>query len=478
MERREIASVTLSALVVLALVVACACGDAEAAWKDNGIPVCTSKGDQLSVEAIPDGAGGAIITWYDGGILAQRVAASGTILWKEDGVIVSLAPGSQLPDLVGDGAGGAIITWNDTRSGVSPDIYAQRVDSDGRSLWPAGGVPVSTTACSERCRDVAEDGSGGAIVTWCDDRRGGDCDVYAQHLDSSGRALWQTNGVPVCSAERPQGFPRIVVDGSGGAIVTWADFRQGSDYWIYAQRLDTSGNALWQENGVPVCTAAGSKLPRIASDGAGGAIIAWRDPRTSTDYDIYAQRVSGSGNMLWRKDGIPVCTAVGAKWWPLIVSDDAGGAIVLWRDYRDGSSYDIYAQRVDPSGRMLWKKNGALMCAGEYNERYHEMTPDGAGGAIVSWYGEHLSGTYDIYAQRISPMGKPLWRSAGVAVCTAPEDQQFPAVSPDSKGGAILAWTDSRNGTDQDVYAQHVGPNGGVGSGDRDNRRRGSGASR
>ncbi len=466
MERRDIALVALAALVVLAFVPACVCVDAEASWKGNGVPVCTAKGDQLSVEAIPDGAGGAIVTWYNGGVFAQRVTASGTPLWRVDGVSVSIAPGSQLPDLAEDGAGGAIITWNDARSGVNPDIYAQRLDSEGRPLWPTEGVPVCTTACSERCRDITGDGAGGAIVTWCDDRRAGDCDVFAQRLDSSGRVVWKSNGVPVCSADRAQGFPRIVSDGSGGAIVTWADFRQGTDYWVYAQRLDSSGKVLWQENGVPLCTAAGSKLPRITTDGEGGAIIAWRDPRNSSNYDIYVQRVSASGNVMWQQDGIPVCTAAGAKWWPLIVSDGAGGAIILWRDYRDGSSYDTYAQRVDPSGRTLWKRNGALVCAGEYNERYHDMVPDGAGGAVVSWYEERLSGTYDIHAQRIGPNGKTLWKSAGAVVCTAPEDQEFPVAVPDSKGGAVLVWTDFRNGTDYDVYAQRVAPDGAVGAAD------------
>jgi len=463
MERCGIPRVALGVLVVLALIVVGICGEAAASWKENGIPVCTSKGDQLSVEAGPDGAGGAIITWYNGGVFAQHVDASGTVLWTMDGVRVSAAPGSQLPDIVEDGTGGAIITWNDVRSGANPDIYAQRLDSEGRLMWPVEGVPVCTTACSERCRGITTDGAGGAIITWCDDRRVGDCDVYAQRLDSSGRVLWRVNGVPVCSADKAQGFPQIVSDGAGGALVTWADFREGTDYWIYAQRLDGAGNALWQESGVPICTAAGSKLPRITSDGAGGAVIAWRDPRTTSNYDIYVQRVSGTGKVLWQADGIPVCTVAGAKWWPLIVSDGSSGAIVLWRDYRDGSSYDTYAQRIDASGKALWKKNGALVCAGEYNERYHDMVPDGAGGAIVSWYEERVSGTYDIHAQRMSSLGKAVWKASGVVVCAAPEDQQFPIVVSDTKGGAILAWTDFRSGTNYDVYAQGVRPDGSVG---------------
>lgn len=465
MERSGFLPLAIGVLLVLSVVVNAALpGHASGAWKDNGNPVCTAEGDQLSVAATPDGDGGAIITWYNGGVFAQRVDASGTILWHVDGISVSAAPVSQLPDIMYDGNGGAIITWTDVRSGTNADIYAQRLDSEGKLLWPADGVPVCTSICSERCRSITTDGSGGAIITWCDDRRGGDCDVYAQRLDSDGRVMWKVNGISICAVDGAQEFPQIVSDGSGGAVVTWADFRSGTEFWIYAQRVDGKGTVLWQDSGVPVCTSAGSKLPRMTSDGSGGAIIAWRDPRRTTDYDMYVQRVSAEGKALWQADGIPICTVTGAKWWPLIVSDGDGGAIVLWRDYRDGTSYNTYAQRVDASGKTLWKKNGNLVCSGDHNERYHDMTADGEGGAIVSWYEERLSGTYDIYAQRINQLGKMIWKTPGLVVCAAAEDQQFPVVAADSKGGAVIAWDDFRNGRNEDIYAQLVRPDGTVGS--------------
>jgi hypothetical protein len=176
--------------------------------------------------------------------------------------------------------------------------------------------------------------------------------VFAQRVDASGKLLWKANGVSVCSAEKDQGFTQIISDGAGGAIIAWADFRNGESYSIYAQRVDGSGKALWQTDGVPVCTAQGSRLPRITSDGVGGAIIAWRDPRHTTNYDIYAQRIDASGRALWQTNGVPVCTVAGAKWWPLIVSDGAGGAIITWRDYRSGTNYDVYAQRLRSDGAI------------------------------------------------------------------------------------------------------------------------------
>jgi len=460
MKRFRIAGI--AAALTLATIAAFS-SQALAFWQENGNPVCTARGDQLSTESVPDGKGGAIITWYNGGVHAQRVDSSGAMLWVLNGVAVSNSRGGELPYAVSAGTGSAIITWSDAHTATSYDIYAQRVDGTGKLLWSVEGISICSTACTERNRDIVSDGAGGAIIAWSDGRTGRGCDVYAQRIDDSGKTLWKTNGVPVCSAERDQEFVQIISDGAGGAVMAWADFRNGENFSIYAQRVDGTGKTLWQTDGVPVCTARGSRLPRIASDGEQGAIITWRDPRNTTNYDIYAQRIDGSGAALWQKDGILVCTASGAKWLPLIVSDAAGGAIITWRDYRSGTNYDIYAQRVSPSGKMMWRLNGVPICTNTFNERYHEMASDGSGGAVIAWYDDRSSGNYDVYAQRVDPSGKVLWKVNGVPVCRASEDQQYPTVTADKGGNAIITWLDFRSGTNYDVYAQRVRVNGTIG---------------
>jgi hypothetical protein len=48
-------------------------------------------------------------------------------------VAVSTAPGNQYdPLLVPDGTGGAIITWFDKRQGNNSDIYAQKICVSGK----------------------------------------------------------------------------------------------------------------------------------------------------------------------------------------------------------------------------------------------------------------------------------------------------------------------------------------------------------
>jgi hypothetical protein len=92
--------------------------------------------------------------------------------------------------------------------------------------------------------------------------------------------------------------PAAIPDGAGGIIIVWKDFQNDEPGDIYAQRLNGSGIAAWQTNGIAVSTAEGEQSsPVLATDGNEGAIFVWEDKRNSTDYDIYAQGVDKDGNL-------------------------------------------------------------------------------------------------------------------------------------------------------------------------------------
>ncbi len=70
---------------------------------------------------------------------------------------------------------------------------------------------------------------------------------------------WSNNpniNTPICTATGNQQVPTIVSDGSGGAIITWQDLRNGTNNDIYAQHVNASGVVQWTANGDTVCTAA------------------------------------------------------------------------------------------------------------------------------------------------------------------------------------------------------------------------------
>ncbi len=230
-----------------------------------------------------------------------------SLAWQENGVVICDDPSSQSnPVIASDDSNGAIITWVDHRNG-NYDIYAQRVDSSGIRQWISGSDSNGVVICDaagyqHRCKILA-DGSEGAIIIWQDYRSGSNLDIYAQRVNSSGTLQWGANGICICSAAGNQTNHMVIADGFGGAIVTWDDQRDGR-HDIYGQRVDSDGgiHSGWALNGVLVCDTTNTGYfgihPRIVADGSGGAIITWEDMRIlDNNGDIYAQRITADGTV-------------------------------------------------------------------------------------------------------------------------------------------------------------------------------------
>ena len=340
------------------------------------------------------------------------------------------------------------------------------------SIDPTVNTPVSTTTGQQTLPQIVGDGSGGAIITWSDDRNSATTgsDIYAQRVNNLGQLQWAVNGVPVTTAMGNQGPAKAVDDGNGGAIVAWVDTRYSSTTGthIYVQRINGAGQVQWTANGIPVDTAIGvtSKIQMI-SDGLGGAIITWKEYNSSSGsgWFIYAQRISGTGQVLWQQKngiGVPVDTETYRQNYnqfiPYIVSDGFGGAIITW----DKPYKGIYAQRINIFGQIQWTTNGEPVDTTAGFDSNPQITSDGSGGAIITW-AHNNSSVQSIYAQRINGSGQIQWTSGGfpksVAVCTNQSGQSYPQILSDENGGAIIAWLDNRNynGTGfNSLYAQRI----------------------
>jgi hypothetical protein len=447
---------------------------ARAGWPgnptDGNLAVCTAGDDQMQTSVVPDGAGGAVIVWQDyrslGGyvIYAQRVSAAGVPLWTADGVAVNTFVSYQVnPVAVSDGAGGVVIAWEDFRNG-NYDIYAQRLDPTGARLWAAAGVPLCAAAGNQQSPRIDTDGTGGAVVSW-DDNRVLAHDVYAQRIDGTGAVQWTATGRAVCTSTRFKLSPTIAADGASGAFVVWVDSRIApSVYQIFAQRVNATGTPQWTTNGIAMTPAkSGQSSPEIVSDGANGSIVTWNESFGGGLYDVYAQRVNSAGALQWTASGAAISTATGLQLAPHLVRDGANGAVIAWDDSRSGTSRDIYAQRVNGLGAPQWTADGVALCLSSGDQIFPRLVPDGGGGAVVTWQDMRNGTDDDIYAQRVNGAGVPLWTGDDAAVCTTTLEQSAPALASDGAGGAIIAWPDYRNGTDNNIVAQWIDSNGALG---------------
>jgi hypothetical protein len=457
----------------------------------NGAPICSAEGAQYAPVIVTDHAGGAIIAWSDerwgwgySGVYVQRINAVGESLWAEDGIALRLTVAACYDvQAIDDGSGGAIIVWTDLRNswgGFSPDenadIYIGRVDGDGNILWGEDGFGLCTESARQFNPRIIGDGNGGAIVIWQDERAGDD--IYGQRINAEGTPLWAIGGVPVCADPNYQTAPAIASDGAGGAIIAWEDNRGGGKS-IYAQRLDSSGDPVWSSDGVPVCTAEGlQRDPKLAPDGAHGAIIVWYNdyeddlaPKVLSN-TIAAQRISGSsGETLWAADGVIVCATDGFAWYPDIVADGYGGAIIGWQDNRNSTPEnhhdDVYAQRLDGEGVPLWTLNGTLVCGAAGYQENPSMAADGSGGAFFVWPDKRVDyEECDIYTQVVTGDGTVLWAADGIPLSVAPGYQYRPQVISDGAGGAFFTWAENSSPTQdpspRDIYAARVNDSGAI----------------
>jgi hypothetical protein len=426
-----------------------------AGWIDGGMPLSSRPIFTGNERVITDGASGAIIVFQaclhgNGRIYAERVDASGALLWGTDAVGVCAADGDQRePQAAADGCGGAIIAWSDSRVGGEA-VYAQRLNAAGAPLWAASGVLVSAVADQRNIR-VISDGAGGAIVVWQDSRSGSYC-LYAQRLDAAGNVLWASNGVSVCTAAG-QNDPSLASDGSGGAIIAWSDTRTGNSD-IYTQRLSSSGLPLWTANGIGICTIVGYDYHALAvPDGSGGAIIAWHDSSGTNNQDIRAQRVNGAGAIQWQLNGVPIPTAT-VKKHLRAAADGLGGIVIAWETPGGSGWPDIYAQRLDGSGACIWGAGNLAIRTSDSIQESIALISDGVGGATFAWVDR---GFQKIRAQRVDASGAVQWVVNGVAV-SGTGAKLVPYVVPSVAGGTIIIW--SRDGPADPVWGQRLSASG------------------
>jgi hypothetical protein len=436
----------------------------------TNVPICVAPGFQQAPRIVTDGAGGGIIVWSDQrngaanqDLFATRVLANGTVdpAWPVNGHPICTASGGQFNGVPeSDGAGGAFLVWQDQRSGTS-DIYVHHIlrDIGPNPAWPVSGLPVCTADSIQHTARLAVDGTGGAFVSWLD-RRTGVLAFRAHHVLGNGvlDPTWPADGV-VLDAGPVGGSNALLADGLGGAITVWA---HGADFDLRVLRLLPDGvDPAWAAGGIPLCSAAGAQGgPLAVSDGSGGALVAWADFRTGTP-DVYGGHVLAGGvvDPTWPVDGRALCVATGSQTLFAMSATGPGEAIVAWR-HLSGTAADVYALRTSGPGGS-WPVDGLPLCTLAGSQDSPSVCSDGFDGAIVAWQ-DRRSTTADMYAQRVLADGQTAWTASGVAVSTANFNQERPEVLADGAGGAIIVWQDDRAGN-YDIYAQRLQPNGQLG---------------
>ncbi len=399
-------------------------------------------------------------------ITALCISTSSIAQWNQNSNINNLVAHTSAADLllatVSDGNGGAIYFFAQN----ADNIYAQRISRVGSLQWAPANDPLIICNAVGNQGEVSaiSDGAGGTFLAWSDQRHSSNAEIYIQHLNASGTASWAANGTRVTNTTSTHNYdPVLCSDGAGGVIVSWTWNNNSSDIQLSAQRLNSMGTAQWAANGVQLCTATGFRGGRaIVSDGSNGAIFFFLDTRndangtnysyvmtnTLSNTDIYAQRISGAGTLLWTGNAAAVCTATGNQQINNItnaVSDSSGGAIVVYNDYRNDvpgtngipTNVDVYAQRLNNLGQSQWLANGVPVSDNNGNQFLQTLVADGQSGITACYNNQDNE---QLLLQRINAAGAKIWAANGVAVSAAGQQPGGSAMLPDELGNYMVAY--------------------------------------
>jgi len=427
------------------------------------LPICGANGAQSSPLFIADQAHGVFILWEDArssrlAIYCQRLDSLGHPQWQNNGLAIATTSGRQTHfSASSDGVGGVIAVWQEVTNDDG-DIFAQRFNTNGQRLWGENGKEVYRGSREQGIPRVISDGAEGAYVIWHDERSGSQ-DLVGQHLNASGEKLWAAAGVELVNPRRTQTLGDIVAIANRGFVLAWQDDNV-TPARVHAQHFDQAGNSIWS---APVWVAQSlgeQEEPRLlletSNAGDFALHVAWLDRRLLV-FNVYAQKLNSSGALLWGNSGVAAGAGLGEQKELQLLRDGAGGLFVAWEDARNDKG-DLFAQRLSFEGKTLWQAQGASVAQAEQGQLRAQITSDGQGGFIAAWEDERGSGT-NIYAQKINALGQPSWNAQGLLLTDhGKKNSQADALarSPDR---AWIAWTDERNNS-SDIFAQPLAAEG------------------
>ena len=270
-----------------------------------------------------------------------------------------------------------IVIWDDYRNG-NWDIYGARISLDGTILDPAGFTVVAFTSDQRNGELEVEPSTGRFFVCW-QDMRSGNWDIYGKLFNSSGSPL--TGDLIISNAANTQWFPDVVFIPSpyDFYFIVYESYQSGARYDLYYNRVSNTGTVL-DGSGVPLFTLYSHKrFPHITYNGT-NIILTWTDYRSGSNWDIYISRVSPAGAFL-DYPGIAVSNLSTNEAISRVSTLD-DHIVVIWQDNRNGRM-DIYGKVIDyylnslPENLLLsdLKVNGFLFTPNDFPPDISNITP-------------------------------------------------------------------------------------------------------
>lgn len=347
-----------------------------------------------------------------------------------------------------------IALWEDTDAGDT-DIYAQKINPSGASLWQEPLRIASSPGVQEimACEKTSDNNF---VLLYQQSGYGFEPGLWAQKFSSNGQRLWGESGVLIHSGLTYFYGVFLVPNAVGGAYAVYNNFY--SSYTVTGQNLDSFGNQLWPTGGIPLASHTQSiSLDSAVSDGEGGVIININKQVNSNRVTEMA-RYSPQGTVIGNKPLLPPSAFPGTLYSML---RDASGHYVLW-NVKTSAYSSITFLRMDNMGNLLMASPLVVSIAfSDSNLNPPSLLPLADGGLMLS-YEIHPDSGRKLMVARFNSSYDLVWNSPGAQIASAADTIWSGLdLSVTDAGGAWLSWIQSETGEyTYTAKAQYVSPSG------------------
>jgi len=145
---------------------------------------------------------------------------------------------------------------------------------------------------------------------------------------------------------------------------------------------------------------------------------------------------------------------------PKVVSFGNLGGYVSWFDANPDSlppiGYDVFYQRLNEQGYEKLPHGGKMVAklSNSSTEDYG-LDVDSKGNVLLAFLDTREGSNQQVTAAKMNPLGKALWGTKGVQLTSGSDSNAAPKIAATSDGGIVVAWTSNSN-----VVAQKLDANG------------------
>ena len=336
---------------------------------------------------------------------------------------------------IADADSGWYVFWSDARNNAAKaDLYGQHFDSDGNALWTANGeLLLSDPARSINILEPLLLPDGSVMMAYGTHAQINFMDtIRAMRFDVDGSALWPTSSILLTGLDYRT--MEVVPSDSCLYLVAYCESCGGGGYGYRMQRVRMDGTVQFPTIGQPASGYWGSFS--VHPDGVGGVLFNVRCGNGAGTC-LKAQRFDSLGTAVWPAD-IDLADAQGLNYAFATASDPEGTITAVWE-----VNGDLRMRRIDTTSTSLWSPGVLPACdLPTYVQAQPAIMTMGTELFVAYYDNRPPANNADLYMQKFDlATGTALWAADGVP--TIQESSYIPTpriVASDS--GAVIGIMD------------------------------------